>query len=179
MNDETRNRNVETEPKALIAQLKELAQKANNGDYDALNELRQLCVEHPEILNHIADLAKLAEAVWIDLATHADVLLKENATREVAKLKLELCGKQPTAMERLLVDDVVLCYVALRHAELLAAQTSPTSVSVARLRLQRLESAQRRFQTACKTLAAMRTFLSRGMVPLDSIRVFSPKSERA
>lgn len=98
-------------PIELIAMLKELTARANVGDNAALMELRDALKQRPEIVQHAGDLARLAEFIWIDLATGGDALLKESVAQHLHKLRLELMGAQPTAMERMLVDHVAACYL--------------------------------------------------------------------
>ena len=157
----------------LDVRLKQLMQKANQGDTQALAEMRTLLDEHPEVTRHLGDLATMAERVWIDLVAHGNELVRESVRRQIQQLKSELGGEQPMALEKLLVDHVAVCNLAERHAELLAAEDS-SSIQVTALRLKRAESAQRRLLSAIKTLALVRSSLSRGLVPSPTLKVFDP-----
>ena len=150
----------------LVDQLRGLVEGANVGDKGALAALRQFLNGHPEVWQACGDLGKVAERAWLDLLAKDDALAQESAARHLARLKADLAGPEPLALEQLLVDEVGICYLAKKHAEITAASPSGGSLAQAGFRLKRVESAQRRFVRAVKTLAGLRALLPEGLSPL-------------
>jgi hypothetical protein len=162
----------------LRRQLQVLTERANAGDRQALAELRQLLDSHPEIEQHVGDLARLAEAAWIEHVVGKDTLVNESVKRQVAELKRNLSGERPTTLETLVVDLVGINYLAERHAEITAAADT-TSLQEAVFRLKRSESVQRRYLSSLKLLANLRALLPQGLAPEGTLRLFDPERESA
>jgi hypothetical protein len=149
----------------LRKRLELLTEKANAGDRQALADLRAFLDERPEIEGHVGDLARLAEAHWIETVTAGDALASEAVKRRMAQLKADLAGKNPSTVEKLVADLVVVNYVAERHAEIAAADPSTKSLDQAAFRLKRAESTQRRYLASLKMLAQLRALLPHGLAP--------------
>jgi hypothetical protein len=156
-----------------------LADRANRGSEEALARLRQLLDDSPEIWQHVGDLARHAELAWIDLLTGADHLMLEAIKRHIARMKDDLLGPHPTPMERLLVDQAVACYLAVKHSETCLAAPGSTSPAQTSVRLRRAESAQRRYLGTLKTLARLRATVPQGMVPLKPLRLHAGDRQQA
>src|SRR5262249_20898656 len=124
----------------------------------------------PHVAAFIGDLAEYSETRWIELLTGQDVLLRESIRRRLAQLKRELTGEHPTAIERILVDSIASCNLPDRTP-------SPPATATA-MRLKRAESCQKKLMGAIKTLAMVRTSMSRGLVPADAPRLFRPEPEQ-
>jgi hypothetical protein len=167
----------ESDP-GLRTRLTTLVGQANAGDRAALASLRRLLDQHPELWTKIGDLATHAESTWITLLAGEDHLLVESVKKQVSEMKTELAGPHPTATERLLVDRVVACWLAMQHAEMNSAQTGGSSVQVS-IRLKRAETNQKRYLSAIKMLTLVRAKLSEGLAPLNTLRVFTKKKRRA
>src|SRR5262245_1675331 len=78
-------------------------------------------------------------------------LVAGSIARRLSELRAELGGPHPTRTERLLVDQVAACWLALRHAELSAADEGG-AIAQASFRIRRVEGAQRRYLAAVKML---------------------------
>jgi hypothetical protein len=157
----------------LTRRLKALAARANSGDPEALVLLRDVLDRLPHIAAFIGDLAKYSETLWIELLAPQDLLLRESIRRRLAQLKRELAGEHPTAIERLLIDNIAACHLAEEHANVQVTVDAPSATAA--FRLKRTESAQKRLMSAIKTLALVRTSMSRGLVPLNAPRLFRPE----
>jgi hypothetical protein len=155
----------------LRARLTRLVDEANGGNRDSLAKLRRMLDEHPEIWKTIGNLASHAEQTWITLVANDDHLVAESLTRQVADMKETLAGPHPTGTEKLLIDQVVVCWLAMQHAEMCAAQ-SGGSVQQARFRVQRVDSAGRQYLGAIRILTLLRAKLPHGLVPLNKFKVF-------
>ena len=113
----------------LVQRLRELAAKANAGDEQALFDLRTMLAEDRRIVEHLGDLSRRVEAALLEQLAAHDALTRESVREYVAQLRVTLAGPQPTEIERLLVDQVALCYLADRqaaHAEA-STQVAPKS----------------------------------------------------
>jgi hypothetical protein len=162
----------------LTRRLKALAARANSGDPEALVLLRDVLDRLPHIAAHIGDLAKQTEAMWIELLAGQDVLVRESIRRKLSQLKAELLGKHPTAIERILVDNIASSHLADQHANVLASADTSASATATAMRLKRAESCQKRLMQSIKTLALVRSSMSRGLVPLNAPRLFRPEPEQ-
>jgi hypothetical protein len=131
----------------------ELNRRAKAGDQSALEELRRLLDERPEIWRKVGDLASLAHRTWLRLAASVDPLTAEAVARHVADLETRLMGDDPSPLERLLVRQVVIAWLRLQHATQEAArETGENSLPKAGFNVRRVESAQRCFDQAVKSL---------------------------
>jgi hypothetical protein len=133
--------------------LLELNRRAKAGDQTAVEELRRLLDEHPEIWRKVGDLASLAHRTWLRLAASVDPLTTEAVARHVADLETRLTGDDPSPLERLLVQQAVIAWLRLQHATLEAArETGEKSLPKAGFNVRRVESAQRCFDMSLKSL---------------------------
>jgi hypothetical protein len=164
----------------LGQRLNELTEKANSGNRQALEELRQFLDAHPEIEQHMGDLAKLAESSWIELLMGRDVLSQESVKRQLAKLKENLAGTHSSTLEQLIVELVAINYLAERQAEIAAAAPGITSLNLAAFHLKRAESTQRRYLNSLKMLSHLRALLPQGLAPEgEELRLYDPKQKIA
>jgi hypothetical protein len=167
------------DPAAFRAALAGVVARANAGDRAALAELRAVLDRHPDAQQAAGDLARLAEAAWLDLVAAGNALAREALQRELARLKADLAGPHPTGLERLLVADVCVSYLAKRQAEIAAASPAGGSLPQAAFRLRRVESAQRRFLTAVKVLTKLRALVPEGLAPRSALHIYSEAREHA
>jgi hypothetical protein len=157
------------------ALFEQLVRRANAGDAEALARLRHFLDRNPDLCERFGDLTAYAERLWTGLMAGDDQLVRESVKRHLARLKAELAGPSPTALEKLLVDQVVVTWLAAQHGETQAASPGGASLAQAAFRLKRAESAQRRHLAAMKTLALLRAALPAGLVPLEPLRAFQLK----
>jgi hypothetical protein len=68
----------------------------------------------------------------------------------------ELAGTNPSAIERVLVDRVVLCWLQLYRADYDEAANQNQSATMSRLRIQRQGQAHKRLLSAIRALASVR-----------------------
>ena len=149
--------------------IRELADRANSGNEQALAHLRRLLNVCPEIWEHAGNLARHAESAWLDLIAGTDHLMLESTKRHIAKMKDDLLGPHPTPMERLMVNQAITCYLAAQHAEMTLAAPGSTSPAQTAIRLRRAESALRRYLATLKALARLRATLGQGLMPVNSL----------
>jgi hypothetical protein len=156
-------------------ELEALVQRAQAGDAGALPRIRQILDAHPEVWEHVGDLAALAERAWITVLAADNPLGVEAMKRTIAAIKADLAGEHPTPLERQLVGQIVSTWMELKYVETTSADPGPGSLEQAAFRLKRLESAQKRFDQAVKTLTTLRTLLPAGLAPAGAIKVFEEK----
>jgi hypothetical protein len=167
------------EPAAAV-ELRELVRRAQAGDPAALPRIRQVLDERPEVWQHAGDLAALAERAWIAVLAADNPVAVEAMKRTLAQMKAELTGDQPTALERLLVDQIVVSWLECKYVEATSAAPGHASLQQAGFRLRRLESAQKRHLAAIKTLTTLRTLLPAGLAPRQAPKLFEePMSQPA
>jgi hypothetical protein len=143
-----------------LEHLRQLAERAQRGE-DVLLELRGILDACPEIWQRNGDLARLAEASWLNLVAGDDLLLRESLGRQLEALKAELAGAQPSILERLLADRVALCWLQASYADAAYAQLSGRGATPAQRAeaQQRQTSAQNRYLQAIKALATVRKLI--------------------
>jgi hypothetical protein len=141
-------------------QIRELAAKAQEGEIDAVVEIRRLLNQHPSIFRSTGDLASHAHRAWINLIAGENLELRESLIRRVGDLKKQLRGESAdTAITRLVIDQVVGSWLELHYAEMRDAVASSQSLKWAEFRLKQLESAHRRHMKGIGALAALQRLL--------------------
>lgn len=156
-------------------ELQQLIEHANSGNKHALKRLRSFLDNHPEIWEQIGNLAQLAERTWMDLIANGNSLVMESLKRHIDKMKVDLAGENATAMETLLVDEIVACWLAVHEADKRSADSSNSSDRLTK----RTEGAHKRYHSALRTLASLRTLHSPGLAPRRDFQLFEPTQKKA
>jgi hypothetical protein len=145
-----------------------LLEKARQGDELVLPRLRDRLDNCPELWSRYGDLAAHARAEWVRTISGKDVALRESTTRKVEELKRELAGPEPGAIERLLAERAVICWLQLCHADIMALGALSQSPQAAEFWSKRESGAHRRYLQSLAALATLRRLLrdeSRGPQP--------------
>jgi hypothetical protein len=101
------------------AELGRLADQAQHGDEDAMQELRQAFAREPALVARFTDVAMLARITRARVTFGDDNLLAHDLLeRKVAAMRQELAGPHPTVLERLLAEQVATCWAAAHLADL-------------------------------------------------------------
>jgi hypothetical protein len=139
-------------------EVKKLLRKAEKGDKTVLPILRTWMDQTPGYWEEMGDLAHTARASLIrSLSGDKNLVVQEAHARKCAALTAELAGPQPSPLERLLVERIVLCWLHLHYTETLYVQnTHNFSLRQAEYYEQRLSKAQARYLSAIRTLAQVR-----------------------
>jgi hypothetical protein len=148
----------QTEP--ILAGIHQMVEEAKAGNAEVLPELRRTLDQYPEIWRHHGDLAKHTEAKWLTLLTGQNACTRESIQRTTQELRESLLEAGDSPLERLLVDRIVVSrlMVAFFEASLALAVNAPEARS--RFLQQQLDRAQRRHETAVKSLAETRKLLA-------------------
>jgi len=85
---------------------------------------------------------------------------KEIIAREVEGIRSQLLGPHPTPLEKLLVDRICICWLAIQHAELHSAKRfNERAVVLTQSEEHRLDKVHHRFLSASRELARVRKLL--------------------
>jgi hypothetical protein len=162
---------------SIVAELRALVSQAQAGDATVLPRIREILDGHPEIWEQVGNLSGLVEHSWTAVLAAGNPLSIESIQRTTAEMRAELAGEHPTCLERLLVDQVIACWMQLKYMETISADAPPGSLEQGKFRLKRLESAQNRYLNAIKTLTTVRALLPSGLAPAQSIKLHELKSK--
>lgn len=162
----------------VISELRTLVGQAQAGDVSALPRIRNILDEHPTIWHHLGDLSTVARKAWIAVLAAANPAMAESVKRQLGEMESELAGAHPTRLERMLVDQVLMCWMELTYLQTISADPPGGSLEQAKFRLRQLESAERRHANAIKTLAILRSRVPAGLAPAQSIRLHEEKARK-
>jgi hypothetical protein len=148
---------VALQAKSDTERIMALVDRANQGDTSVLPALRKLFDEHPSLWEENGDLARVVEAGWLKRMCGADEFFKETVSRQLRAMRKELRGPAPSALERLLVDRIGICWLALHYAEAIYAQGgSDMTFKQGDYYQDRIDRSQKRYLAAIKALAQIR-----------------------
>jgi hypothetical protein len=152
---------------AAGSQLKALVRRAEQGDREALSELRPVLEASPALLRPY-DIARTARRAWMEAMAGRDLLFLESLERQTAELRSTLAGPAPTPLESLLVERIIVCWLQVHYADTVYAQNmGKLSPQGNELQQRRQDRAQRRYLTAIKALAQVRRLL----VPVVQVNI--------
>jgi hypothetical protein len=132
---------------------------ADQGNATALAHVKSAYKAAPSIVPTGSLLQQNAErAILASLLQERQPYARMMIERELEEMRTELAGEYPSALERLLVDRVVLCWLDATIADTVTATRLSDNVSLAQGQYyaQRSERAQRNFLRAVRTLAMVR-----------------------
>jgi hypothetical protein len=140
------------------AQLRKLIDQANKGNTQAFDRLCALPSAAAAQWVQPLDLAENAREMFIRRASGEKALCtQERLRRQCTALTRDLTGPDPTPLETLLVDRIVLCWVHLHYVENVYVQSMhELSITQATFHQRRLSLAQSRYLAAIRTLAQVR-----------------------
>jgi hypothetical protein len=147
--------------------------RAESGDATALPALRNALAEHPEYFENAGNLSLMSQRVWFQLLTQNDLFLRETIEQELAKLRQDLEGDNPTPIEKLLVGQVVSCFFQLRITDMHFASSLDQPESIRKELLKRQEYAQRRFTDSVAQLEKIqrRRVVAVKSAPSETVKV--------
>ncbi|MFH1268484.1 MAG: hypothetical protein ABIK89_22405 [Planctomycetota bacterium] len=136
-----------------------LVKLANDGDEAALDHLRHILDENPQIWQRVGDLATHAEMALIQTIANGNKLLAESLTRKIAEMKEELAGPAPTRLEELAVQRIIVCWLECQWADACFPSPATENLPVAKFVLKLKESAMTRFTKGMKAMELARRLL--------------------
>jgi hypothetical protein len=147
------------ERRATVAKLRNLSDRAQDGDEEAALNIRKILDGSPDLAWHfIKGPAKLAESAMIDTFTKdEDLASKEFLTHQLESMRVEVAGEDPSPLERLLAERVVATWLQVQLFEALYAVGMKSGTLIQDdHRQKRLDQAHRRHLSAIRTLAQIR-----------------------
>jgi len=153
------------EYKRKVAPLCDLIEKTDKEDPDPkdLALLRRAVREHPVLWDVAGDLAKTARDKIIKELSKSP-FIREAVGAYKDHMRNELGHESAPMLEKLLIDQVVICWLRLYHVELLYSYVRSTALVTLEHGAyweRRLSAAQRRFLRACTTLSRIRKMTGR------------------
>lgn len=146
--------------KVYPSELGDVICRAGKGDLSALDELRRAYDEHPDLAAQIGDLVEHAMVALLDLIAGNNLTAKEAIRRNADEVKQRLAATAASPLERLLVDRVVICWLAVHQAELdVAAKCNGSGPTTQGDAQRRLDGASRRYLASIKALAVVQKLL--------------------
>lgn len=130
---------------------------SNQAKESDLKDLRRVVAANPEY-GRAMDLSELAIGALID-GMPADKAGKAIARGRADALRLELGGPNPTAIERLLIDQVILSFLHLNMVEYQTTNLWEKSASIIEFWEKRLDQCQARYHRAIFELVRVRRLL--------------------
>jgi hypothetical protein len=161
----------------VAAELKDLVRRAQGGDTSALPRMREIIDAHPEIWQFVGDVAGLAERAWIATLAANSALAVESLKHKLAEMKANLAGEHPTELEKMLVGQIISCWMEMQWLQGTQANPGERNLKQAGYWLKRQESAQRRHLAAIKTLATTRALMPSGLAPLNSLKLHEEQNK--
>ena len=149
-------RSPEPKPERTPEELAELHRLADGGDARAFTELTALHHDSDDLWIEDGDLGARADRALMQLATTSEREEAELA-RYVARMRRDLDGPAPSTTERILVDNVVTCWLHLTYVQGRWAHAFKDGSATRLMDVDPLlNGAQRRYLEAQKTLAQVR-----------------------
>jgi hypothetical protein len=136
--------------------------QARQGDRSVLPQLRAWLDSNPDYWRRAGDLGQVAESAWIALVASGDSVNEECVRRKLADMRRELAGSDPSPLEKILVDRVVLCWLQASYADgsyVNIRGKGCTDLRVFKAAEERQNRSQRRLLAAIKALATTRRLL--------------------
>jgi len=143
-----------------LAEFGEIVRKTDKTDpkTEDVRALRSYLEEHPEVWRVFGDLAEFAYKRLVDASAGDQVVLGESLKVGRLAMRQDLGYEQATALERLLLDQVALCWLRLHYVEFhhTAASNGEAPPTLKDHWERKLSATQRRYLRACETLARVR-----------------------
>jgi hypothetical protein len=110
-------RMTKAEVTAVIDFNRELVERAQHGDKQALAQAKQMLAAHPELWRRAQHLTAQVEKNLVHAICHDDELGSGAIKHQAAEMRRTLAGDKATPIECLIAEQIVLCWLHLRHME--------------------------------------------------------------
>jgi hypothetical protein len=137
-----------------------LLKRAAKGDAAVLPVVRQLFDADSGLGLRLVEIFgnsfASARDSMIRFAAGKDLMSQEGMRRKIDALVGDLAGPNPTPLERILCERIVLCWLEVNELDRRYIDPSDLTFKDAEYRESRRDHAHKRFLSACKTLATVR-----------------------
>ncbi|HBO44918.1 MAG TPA: hypothetical protein DD670_13515 [Planctomycetaceae bacterium] len=146
----------------ILDDLKAVVERAEAGDHSVVPRIRELLELAPQIWKNNSDAARHVGDAWIKLLAADNLLLRESLRNAVDAMYAEFGGDDPTPLERLLIDRLVVSWLQMSFLDARLSQHHRTTDSPDTTVWQkRHDAAYRRHLEAIRVLAEVRRLLPR------------------
>jgi hypothetical protein len=142
-----------------VGRLDELVKKSKKGDKKAVPEIREILKGRPELAWRIMNFARFAEWHFMNgMFKDENLASKKVLERQLAAMREEIAGANPSPLERLLAERIVLTWLQIQLFEGLYAANMLKSTTIAQgnYHQKRLDQTYRRYLSAIRMLAQIR-----------------------
>ena len=140
-----------------MERITKVLKRAQAGDRSALPDLQQLYAQAPGLIDtEGGDLAARAELYLVCAITGKNLAFREALFSKLKIMRAELCGPNPTSLEKLLVERVVATWLYAYHADCTYAQARDITFAHGDYLQRQQDRAHRRYLSAIRTLAVVR-----------------------
>ena len=147
------------ERRATVEKLRTLMNKAQGGDEEAAIDIRQVLDGAPDLAwLFVKGPGKMAESALVgEITRDEDLATKELLKHQLESMRIEVAGRNPSPLERLLAERVVATWLEVQlFSGLYTMGMKSETFSQGDYRQKRLDRAHRRYLSAVKTLAQIR-----------------------
>lgn len=147
------------ELRETVAKLRDLMDKAQDGDENAAFDIRKILDGSPDLAwRFTKGSGKMAEEALIDEFTRdKDLASKELLKHQLKSMRIEVAGENPSPLELLLAERVVATWLQVQLFDAFYAFGMKSgTLSQDEHRQKRLDRAHRRHLSAIRTLAQIR-----------------------
>jgi hypothetical protein len=142
-----------------LGRLDELVIRAKKGDKKAVPEIREILKGSPELAWRTMNFARFAEWHFINrMFKDENLASREVLERQLAAMREEIAGANPSPLERLLAERIVLTWLQIQLFEGIYAANmlEGTTTAQGNYCQKRLDQTYRRHLSAIRTLAQIR-----------------------
>jgi len=158
------------ERRETIERLRNLTERVEEGEERAMPALRGLLDENPDLVWRLGDVAIAAENVLLGELTNKGEhpITGEVIRRQLAAMREEIVGEDPSPLEKLLTERVVATWIEVQIFDSFCAQHLRKAHTRQADYLQRhLDRAHRRHLSAIRTLAQVRKLLKPAVAQIN------------
>ena len=153
---EERSAAVKISTKLTRADYEEILDLAEKGDKSVLPRVREVLDEFPGLVSDVGNLTRIAKGGMLDMLSDGNVMVREAEERYLAEMVDGIAGPRATIIERMLAEQIAICWLHVRHIEIKYAHLKSYTLSEAEYYQRCLDRSQKRYLRAIKTLAQIR-----------------------
>ena len=145
-----------------VHDIDKILQRVQRGDNTVLPALRALLTERSELATILGDMAEHVQAVLIEQIAEGNQGMRLCIETTMQEHKKRLAGPQPSALETLLIERIMLDWLALHLLELydVMGQKKSRTVVQAEYMAKRIDHAHRRYHRSLMALAQVRRLMT-------------------
>jgi hypothetical protein len=131
-------------------------ERAKKGDKSAVPVMLAMFAAKPSLVDIFGSPERWTQDAIVREASNKDLGIEEGMGRKMAKIRKDLAGPNPTAIESMLAHRAALCWLRLNMAEYRDAAAEGRSLTQAEFDRKRLDSLHKRYLSSLTALAQVR-----------------------